>query len=153
MSAGKSIGIAFLTSLITLQGAAAQFLRLDKSTYTLQIIDDKTNAVQKTYIISYGKNPDGADKQKHGDNRTPDGKMKILKPPEDASRWRYANDYAYGPLFIRLKHKKWRSIGIHGTHEPYYLGKKISHGCIRMRDEDVLDLKNQLADIDYIEIK
>jgi len=31
-------------------------------------------------------------------------------------------------------------IGIHGTNEPWSVGSAASHGCIRMRPEDVIDL-------------
>ncbi|OKP84700.1 hypothetical protein A3844_18905 [Paenibacillus helianthi] len=30
--------------------------------------------------------------------------------------------------------------GIHGTNDPSSIGKKVSHGCIRMYNEDVLSL-------------
>ncbi|OKP96505.1 L,D-transpeptidase [Paenibacillus sp. P46E] len=30
--------------------------------------------------------------------------------------------------------------GIHGTNDPSSIGKKVSHGCIRMYNEDVLTL-------------
>jgi lipoprotein-anchoring transpeptidase ErfK/SrfK len=28
-------------------------------------------------------------------------------------------------------------IGIHGTNEPWLIGKDVSHGCIRMRNDDI----------------
>jgi lipoprotein-anchoring transpeptidase ErfK/SrfK len=31
-------------------------------------------------------------------------------------------------------------VGIHGTNEPWSIGSAASHGCIRMRPEDVIDL-------------
>jgi lipoprotein-anchoring transpeptidase ErfK/SrfK len=33
----------------------------------------------------------------------------------------------------------WR-IGFHGTPQPELLGKAVSHGCVRMRNADVMDL-------------
>jgi lipoprotein-anchoring transpeptidase ErfK/SrfK len=30
-----------------------------------------------------------------------------------------------------------RSLGIHGTNDPTSIGKRVSQGCIRMRNEDV----------------
>jgi len=32
------------------------------------------------------------------------------------------------------------SVGIHGTAEPWSIGRRASHGCIRMRVPDVIDL-------------
>jgi len=33
-----------------------------------------------------------------------------------------------------------RGHGIHGTHKPYGIGRRISHGCIRLYPEDIKDL-------------
>jgi lipoprotein-anchoring transpeptidase ErfK/SrfK len=32
-------------------------------------------------------------------------------------------------------------IGIHGTNQPQLIGKAVSHGCIRMRNHDILALR------------
>jgi L,D-transpeptidase catalytic domain len=32
-------------------------------------------------------------------------------------------------------------IGIHGTNQPWLIGQAVSHGCIRMRNEDILRLR------------
>ena len=32
-------------------------------------------------------------------------------------------------------------IGIHGTNQPWLIGSAVSHGCIRMRNADVLRLR------------
>lgn len=32
--------------------------------------------------------------------------------------------------------------GIHGTNDPASIGKDVSHGCIRMHNEDVLELSH-----------
>ena len=34
---------------------------------------------------------------------------------------------------------------IHGTSEPWTIGQAVSSGCIRLRNEDVIDLYNQVA--------
>ena len=31
-------------------------------------------------------------------------------------------------------------VAIHGTNEPWLIGKAISHGCVRMNDEAVLEV-------------
>lgn len=33
-----------------------------------------------------------------------------------------------------------RHYGIHGTDSPSSIGKKVSHGCVRMHNKDVLEL-------------
>ena len=33
---------------------------------------------------------------------------------------------------------------IHGTNQPEYIGRAISSGCIRMTNEDVVDLYNRV---------
>jgi lipoprotein-anchoring transpeptidase ErfK/SrfK len=33
---------------------------------------------------------------------------------------------------------------IHGTNQPEYIGQAISSGCIRMLNEDVIDLYNRV---------
>jgi lipoprotein-anchoring transpeptidase ErfK/SrfK len=33
---------------------------------------------------------------------------------------------------------------IHGTNQPEYIGQAISSGCIRMTNEDVIDLFNRV---------
>ncbi|WP_163981207.1 L,D-transpeptidase family protein, partial [Raoultella ornithinolytica] len=33
---------------------------------------------------------------------------------------------------------------IHGTNQPEYIGESISSGCIRMTNEDVIDLYNRV---------
>jgi lipoprotein-anchoring transpeptidase ErfK/SrfK len=35
-------------------------------------------------------------------------------------------------------------VGIHGTNEPWLIGKAISHGCVRMRNKDILAV-NQMV--------
>ena len=53
---------------------------------------------------------------------------------------------AYGVLAIGIsafqpKLAYWEQggpVAIHGTNEPWLIGKAISHGCVRMRDKDVL---------------
>jgi len=111
----------------------------------LQLFLMSGNDVYRQYDISTGKN--SGDKQKKGDCRTPVGKFKIFSI-ENSLTWEYDfedDDYgpikgAYGPYFLRLETPSWRGIGIHGTHNPDLIGFHNSHGCIRMRNKDLLDL-------------
>ena len=40
--------------------------------------------------------------------------------------------------------KKDTLFRIHGTNQPEYIGQAISSGCIRMTNEDVIDLYNRV---------
>lgn len=51
----------------------------------------------------------------------------------------------YGPRFIRLKTPVTSGVGIHGTCSPGALGKRVSHGCIRIKNENILEL------VEYVE--
>ncbi|MCK8113974.1 cell wall-binding repeat-containing protein [Anaerosoma tenue] len=51
----------------------------------------------------------------------------------------------YGPRKMRLYAQAgstwvYTAYGIHGTNEPWVIGTKASHGCIRLYNEDILDL-------------
>jgi lipoprotein-anchoring transpeptidase ErfK/SrfK len=54
-----------------------------------------------------------------------------------------------GPRWIGLNKK---SYGIHGTNVPRSIGKAASHGCIRLRNADVIELYSMLAVGDTVEI-
>lgn len=45
----------------------------------------------------------------------------------------------YGARWLGLNKK---GYGIHGTNNPNSIGKKVSHGCIRMYNRDVIELSN-----------
>jgi|GEM_PF-900728 len=116
----------------------------------------KGDSLIKTYPVAIGKNP--GDKREVGDCRTPEGDFYITSI-EDSSSW--VHDFgdgkgpikgAYGPWFLRLytgadrtkSGKAWEGIGIHGTHNPASIGKMASEGCIRMRNEDIMELRERV---------
>lgn len=45
-----------------------------------------------------------------------------------------------------------KSIGIHGTNQPGSIGRRASHGCIRMKNEDVAELFARVRVGDAVEI-
>ena len=51
---------------------------------------------------------------------------------------------AYGPWFLRLDVPGFWDIGIHGTPFPESIGTRATEGCVRMRNEDILDLKSRV---------
>ena len=68
-------------------------------------------------------------------------------PPEMVKRWphvRFTKGGPDNPLGARALYlyRDGRDLGyrIHGTTEPWTIGSDVSSGCIRMLDEDVIDL-------------
>jgi hypothetical protein len=55
-----------------------------------------------------------------------------------------------GPRWIGLNHK---GYGIHGTNEPLSIGKAASHGCIRLRNQEIKQLFAMLSVGDTVEIR
>ena len=99
--------------------------------------------------IACGKN--FGNKEKVGDNRTPEGVFRIGEI-EKASHW--SHDFkdgkgeikgAYGPFFIRLDVPGQKGIGIHGTHDPNSIGSRASEGCVRMYNDELVSLVNNIS--------
>lgn len=100
------------------------------------------------FPVAIGSNP--GNKETVGDRRTPEGTFKVVQI-QDASYWTHdfgdgkgPIDGAYGPLFIRLE-TGWKGIGIHGTHDPSSIGKRVTEGCIRLTNENVEILEGQIG--------
>ncbi len=100
------------------------------------------------FPVAIGSNP--GDKQEVGDRRTPEGTFKLIQI-QDASYWTHdfgdgkgPIDGAYGPWFLRLE-TGWKGIGIHGTHDPSSIGKRVTEGCIRLTNENLEILKGQIG--------
>ena len=99
-------------------------IRIDVSTSTYQLKLFDENKLIKTYPIAVGKilTP------------TPSGIYKIVNkdfnPPAP-----------FGVLWMGLSKPHY---GIHGTNNPASIGKNLSHGCIRMFNQDVLELSSRV---------
>lgn len=76
----------------------------------------------KTYPIAVG-NPS---------TPTPVGEYKVIYKGKN---W----GPSFGPRWLGLN-VPWGVYGIHGTNKPYSIGQHMSHGCIRMRNRDVMEL-------------
>ncbi len=57
-------------------------------------------------------------------------------------------EYWLGLLGVDENTSKAQSYGIHGTIEPESIGRQMSMGCIRMRDDDVRDVYHMLVETD-----
>lgn len=78
------------------------------------------NHVSKSYPVGVGKIL----------SKTPEGEYLIVnKEPNPGG--------PYGVMWMGLSKKHY---GIHGTNKPSSIGKRVSKGCIRMHNKDVLEL-------------
>lgn len=83
-------------------------------------------------------------KHKKADWRTPEGYFTVVGI-FDSTDWHYTDDWgntspstgAFGPRFIRLSVPQ---IGIHGTGSPGSIGRRASHGCIRVTNQNIMEL-------------
>jgi hypothetical protein len=124
-------------------------LMVDKGKMCISLYNAK-GVPYKIMPVALGVNQ--GDKRSIGDLRTPEGVFPVVSI-EKSSTWTYdfENDGkgsvegAYGPWFIRLGVSGIKGIGIHGTHDNTTIGKRSSHGCIRMRNDDLEYLKKWVS--------
>lgn len=79
-------------------------------------------------------------KSREGDNKTPEG-VYILSNPE-LGKNKKGGEASFGPYFYRTNHKNEDSgnlsnVGLHGTGFPILNGSNVSHGCIRIDNDDL----------------
>lgn len=122
--------------------AQDSFIIISKQDMKLRRYDFNGNVLDE-YPIACGRNY--GNKKRRGDNKTPEGVFTVQQI-QNASAW--THDFgdgkgqiknAYGQYFIRLK-TGFQGIGIHGTHAPESVGTRATEGCIRLRNEDLLNL-------------
>ncbi|MBR1804052.1 MAG: L,D-transpeptidase [Muribaculaceae bacterium] len=94
-------------------------------------------------------------KERKGDMKTPEspaGKPFKITAIQDASTWTHdfkdgrGSIKAYGHWFLRLLTPGHSGIGIHGsTNNESSVPGRASEGCIRLRDADIITLKQKYA--------
>jgi lipoprotein-anchoring transpeptidase ErfK/SrfK len=121
----------------------ANFILISKQEMRLYVLDYKGNELYKFPVacgLNYGN------KEKVGDLRTPEGIFRVAQI-QQSDTW--SHDFgdgngkitgAYGPYFIRLHTPGHSGIGIHGTHDPDSMEKRVTEGCIRLQNENLLKL-------------
>lgn len=132
-----------------------RFIVISKLHENLTVFDvqqgDTVQLVQ--YPACMGKNK--GNKQKKGDMKTPEspkGKPFFISQIADAHTWHHdfgdgrGSILAYGHWFLRLNTPGHSGIGIHGsTNNESSVPGRASEGCIRLRDADIIDLKEKYA--------
>ncbi|MGM0601652.1 MAG: L,D-transpeptidase family protein [Candidatus Rifleibacteriota bacterium] len=113
---------------------------IDKQNFTSTLYSN--GKVVRVYPIAYGANPDGGDKQKVGDKRTPEGAFEIINRAQNPRYKNIPGGAKNNPLGTRwMGLNTWRgSIGMHGTSAPSSIGTRASGGCIRMFTPDAEEL-------------
>lgn len=149
----KTSKILVLTAILAVMAVglpteafAEKYLHINKNELTLSVMEG--DSVLAVYPVCAGKNY--GQKKRRGDHKTPEGTFSIISI-EDSSDWGKNSvdgqgiyDSAYGPWFFRLKCPQSRHIGIHGTRFPESIGTRDSFGCIRLHNEDLLKLYEEV---------
>ena len=153
--------LILLVALLSALGARAQapfakylgqvdstpFIVIDKQAFKLTLVDEAGQPIKEYGIscaINYGP------KKVRGDHKTPEGTFKINELlnakglTHDFKDGKGPVKDAYGPWFLRLDVPGFWDIGIHGTPFPESIGTRATEGCIRLRNEDILDLKSRV---------
>lgn len=120
-----------------------RFIVVDKSKMKV-ILFDKYGRVEKEYGMAGPRNY--GTKHKKADSRTPEGYFSA-EGIYNSTDWEFTDDNGvkhpgkcFGPRFVRVKNPVTTQVGIHGTSSPGSIGRRTSHGCIRLRDENIMDL-------------
>ncbi len=104
---------------------------VDKSQNTLLLKGDEE--VLKTYTVSTGEN-----------NSTPVGVFKITDKLVNPTWYKAGAAVPFGSpenvLGTRWLGLTQKGYGIHGTSEPEKLGRQVTAGCVRMKNEEVEEL-------------
>lgn len=120
------------------------FIVVDKERMKV-IFFDRYGVAQHTYGMACARHY--GSKHKKADSRTPEGLFSV-EGIYDSTDWLFTDDNGvqskkkgqFGPRFIRLKTPVSSQIGIHGTCAPWSIGGRSSHGCIRITNENILEL-------------
>ena len=120
--------------------------------YVCEVVDgDTVRRVHYPVCVALNK----GQKQKKGDMRTPECTVEnpfTITEIVDASQWYHdfgdgrGSILSYGNWFMRLKTPGFSGIGIHGsTNNESSVPGRGSEGCIRLRNDDLDDLKENYA--------
>lgn len=122
----------------------SKFIVVDKASMRV-ILYNKYGHLIKAFDMACAKNY--GTKHKKADSRTPEGFFSA-EGVYDSTDWLFTDDNGvtskkkgqFGPRFIRIRIPGTSQIGIHGTCAPWSIGHRVSHGCIRLTNENILEL-------------
>ena len=129
--AALALALAAAAMLLWIQlrnSAVSPLLHEDKEYMILIVVDEK-----KLYLLNYGQV-----ERKYtiatgmGDYPSPVGEWEIV---HKSRNW----GGGFGARWLGLN-VLWGKYGIHGTNDEGRIGQSVSHGCIRMRNRDVVEL-------------
>ncbi|MBU8879139.1 L,D-transpeptidase family protein [Bacillus sp. FJAT-29790] len=109
-------------SITQVQAASKDYVYIKVNLWSNELLVIENNEVIKRYPISPGTE----------NSPTPIG---IFKVTGKSKSW----GGGFGSRWLGLN-VPWGIYGIHGTNKPSLIGKNVSSGCIRMRNEDVESL-------------
>jgi lipoprotein-anchoring transpeptidase ErfK/SrfK len=125
------------------------WIKIDKNKLRLYLCKGN-DAVLKTYPVAIGRGV--GTKKSRTDLITPTGLFKIWRVVEDATQLVYDPKWfgepgepqkgAYGAKLISF-YNPWQ-IAIHGTNASSSIGKRVTHGCVRLRNKDIVDLTSHV---------
>jgi hypothetical protein len=116
------VGILFLAFNLRTDGAGQEEIYIKIDLWSNRLLVFKGNDVTRQYRISPGNEQ----------TPTPIGTFKVVDKSMD---W----GGGFGTRWLGLN-VPWGDYGIHGTNKPTLIGKNVSSGCIRMRNQDVEEL-------------
>ena len=119
------------------------WIKIDKTRLRLYLIKGEDTLV-KSYPVAIGRGK-GSVKKDRLDLITPEGVFKVRRILQDASQLVYDPAWfnepgepqkgVYGSKLISF-YNPWQ-IAIHGTNSPRSVGRRTTHGCIRMKNRDI----------------
>ena len=146
-------GLFFLLASDEAMAAEATFtpkgdelwIKIDKNRLRLYLYKGEST-ILKHYRVAIGRK--NGVKKSRTDLITPSGQFKIRRIVQDATQLAYDPKWfgepgkpqkgAYGAKLISF-YNPWQ-IAIHGTNSPSSIGKRVTHGCIRLRNKDIIEL-------------
>ncbi len=125
--------------------AEEYWIKIDKNKLRLYLYKGGDTVV-KSYPVAIGRGV--GVKKTRTDLITPVGTFKIWRVVQDATQLVYDPSWfgepgepqkgAYGAKLISF-YNPWQ-IAIHGTNAPGSIGRRVTHGCVRLRNRDITEL-------------
>jgi lipoprotein-anchoring transpeptidase ErfK/SrfK len=125
------------------------WVKIDKNRLRLYLCKG-ADTVVRDYPIAIGRGE--GKKKSRTDLITPVGVFKIWRVIEDATNLVYDPKWfgepgepqkgAYGAKLISF-YNPWE-IAIHGTNAPGSIGRRVTHGCVRLHNRDIVELSKYI---------